>query len=87
MATQPGRRLTPRGPPEPHPIRHNHTATPTVTTILWLLLPLLLVVGVLLWLSESREQRIRRWRAAGMTQRAIAERLGISTYAVRKVLA
>ena len=55
--------------------------------ILWLLLPLLLLVGVLLWLSESREQRIRRWRAAGMTQRAIAERLGISTYAVRKVLA
>lgn len=58
-----------------------------MTTILWLLFPLLLVVGVLLWLSESREQRIRRWRAAGMTQRAIAERLGISTYAVRKVLA
>ena len=55
--------------------------------IFWLLLPLLLVVGIILWLTESREQRIRRWRAAGMTQRAIAERLGISTYAVRKVLA
>ena len=55
--------------------------------ILWLLLPLLLLAAVILWLSESREQRIRRWRAAGMTQRAIAERLGISTYAVRKVLA
>jgi DNA-binding CsgD family transcriptional regulator len=55
--------------------------------ILWLLLPLLLVVAVILWLTESREQRIRRWRAAGMTQRAIAERLGVSTYAVRKALA
>lgn len=55
--------------------------------IFWLLLPLLLLAAVILWLSESREQRIRRWRAAGMSQRSIAERLGISTYAVRKVLA
>ena len=55
--------------------------------ILWLLLPLLLVVGVILWLSESREQRIRRWHAAGMSQVAIADRLGITRYAVRKVLA
>ena len=64
-----------------------HIATPTMDLILWLLLPLLLVVAVILWLTESREQRIRRWRAAGMTQRAIAERLGVSTYAVRKALA
>lgn len=55
--------------------------------ILWLLLPLLLVVAVVLWLTESREQRIRRWRAAGMSQRSIAERLGVSTYQVRKALA
>jgi DNA-binding CsgD family transcriptional regulator len=55
--------------------------------ILWLLFPLLLVVGIMLWLSESREQRIRRWRAGGMSQRAIAERLGVSTYQVRKALA
>jgi len=64
-----------------------HIATPTMDLILWLLLPLLLVVAVILWLTESREQRIRRWRAAGMTQRAIAERLGVSIYAVRKALA
>ena len=55
--------------------------------ILWLLLPLLLVVAVILWLTESREQRIRRWRADGMSQRCIAERLGISIYQVRKALA
>lgn len=55
--------------------------------ILWLLLPLLLVVAVILWLTESREQRIRRWRAAGMSQRSIAERLGVSTYQIRKALA
>jgi len=55
--------------------------------IFYLLLPLLLVVAVILWLTESREQRIRRWRAGGMSQRAIAERLGVSTYQVRKALA
>ena len=55
--------------------------------IFYLLLPLLLAAAVILWLTESREQRIRRWRAAGMTQRAIAERLGVSIYAVRKALA
>jgi IS30 family transposase len=55
--------------------------------ILWLLLPLLLVVAVILWLSESREQRIRRWHKQGMSQRCIADRLCCSRYAVRKVLA
>lgn len=53
----------------------------------WLLLPLLVLLAVVLWASESRPQRIRRWRAAGMTQKAIAERLGCSVYQVRKALA
>jgi hypothetical protein len=53
----------------------------------WLLLPLIVLVGVALWLSETRPQRIRRWRSAGMTQKAIAERLGCSLYQVRKALA
>jgi IS30 family transposase len=55
--------------------------------IFYLLLPLLLVVAVILWLSESREQRIRRWHKQGMSQRCIADRLCCSRYAVRKVLA
>jgi hypothetical protein len=62
-------------------------ATPTMDLILWLLLPLLLVVAVILWLTESREQRIRRWYKQGMSQRRIADRLCCSRYAVRKVLA
>jgi DNA-binding CsgD family transcriptional regulator len=37
--------------------------------------------------TETREQRIRRWRSYGHTQKAIAQRLGISTYQVRKALA
>jgi IS30 family transposase len=55
--------------------------------ILWLLLPLLLVIAIILWLTESREQRIRRWYKQGMSQRCIADRLCCSRYAVRKVLA
>jgi DNA-binding CsgD family transcriptional regulator len=47
----------------------------------------LLVVAVILWLTESREQRIRRWYKQGMSQRCIADRLCCSRYAVRKVLA
>ena len=53
----------------------------------WAVALLLLPVLVLLWATETRPQRIRRWRAAGMTQKAIAERLGCSVYQVRKALA
>jgi hypothetical protein len=56
------------------------------TAAVWLLLPLIVLSGVIDWLTESPEQRIRRWKDAGMSQRAIAQRLGISTYRVRKAL-
>jgi len=78
---------------DPHAARRSrtqsgiHIATPTMDLILWLLLPLLLVAAVILWLTESREQRIRRWYKQGMSQRCIADRLCCSRYAVRKVLA
>jgi hypothetical protein len=59
----------------------------TITAALWLLLfPLAVLLGVLLWCSESREQRIRRWHRAGSSQRSIAQALGISRYAVRQAL-
>ena len=48
-----------------------------------LLLPLL----VLLWATEAREQRARRWRAAGWSQQRIADRLGCSRTTVRRMLA
>lgn len=32
----------------------------------------------LLWLTESKQQKARRWRRAGMTYKAIGERLSIS---------
>ena len=53
----------------------------------WALALLLLPVLILLWATETRPQRIRRWRKEGMTQKAIAERLGCSVYQVRKALA
>jgi DNA-binding CsgD family transcriptional regulator len=52
-----------------------------------LLVILLLPVLVLLWASESRQQRARRWRKAGLTQQAIADRLGVSRSTVRRLLA
>ena len=54
---------------------------------LFLLFPLLLLTGVVLWATESRQQRIRRWSRSGQSQRAIAARLGITRYQVRVALA
>ena len=60
----------------------------TITTTAALLLALLLLpLLVLLWASESRQQRARRWRRAGLTQQAIADRLGCSRSTVRRLLA
>ena len=57
------------------------TTTLVILTIL-LLLPLL----VLLWATESKPQRARRWRAAGWTQQRIADRLNVSRSTVRRYL-
>lgn len=60
----------------------------TTTLILWaLLVPLVVCLGVLLWLTEDRKTRARRWRAAGMTQNAIANRLGVSRTTIRRWIA
>jgi CRP-like cAMP-binding protein len=60
----------------------------TITTCAALLLALILLpLIVLCWASESRQQRARRWRRAGMTQQAIADRLGCSRSTVRRLLA
>jgi hypothetical protein len=60
----------------------------TITSALALLLAfLLLPILVMLWLTESREQRARRWRRQGLTQQAIADRLGCSRTTVRRLLA
>jgi hypothetical protein len=58
--------------------------TTTLTLILaLLLLPLL----VLLWATESTEQRAKRLRSYGWTQRRIAEHMHVTRYRVRIALA
>ena len=47
---------------------------------------ILLPALVLLWATESRQQRARRWRRYGWTQQAIADRLGCSRTTVRRMV-
>lgn len=60
------------------------TLTCLLATVLAILTIPLLVIYLL---TESRPQRARRWRRAGMTQQAIADRLGVSRTTVRRLLA
>ena len=64
-----------------------HTAMTLTTTAALLLALILLPLLVLLWASESRQQRAKRWRRSGLTQQAIADRLGCSRSTVRRLLA
>ncbi len=58
-----------------------------MTTILCTVLVLLLLPALfLLWLTESRQQRARRWRRDGLTYRVIAERLGCSQTTARRLV-
>jgi transcriptional regulator len=60
----------------------------TTSLILWaLIVPIVVCLGVLLWLTEDRKTRARRWRQQGMTQASIAERLGVSRTTVRRWIA
>ena len=60
----------------------------SITCLAATLLALLLLPAlILLWATESREQRARRWRRAGLTQQAIADRLGCSRSTVRRIIA
>lgn len=58
----------------------------TTCAIAWACVLLLLPLHFLCWLCETPEQRCRRLRGYGWSQRAIAEHLGCSRYHVRKAL-
>jgi CRP-like cAMP-binding protein len=64
-----------------------HLTAVTTSAFCLLLCLLLLPVLVLLWATESKQQRARRWRRNGLTQQAIAERLGCSRRTVGRLLA
>ena len=52
--------------------------------IWWLLLPLVALLGVILWATESRHTRINRWRSQGATWQQISDRLGCSRSTARR---
>jgi hypothetical protein len=52
----------------------------------WAAVLLLLPILILLWATESTEQRARRLRSYGWTQRRIAEHMGISRSRVQRIV-
>jgi len=57
----------------------------TITCLAATLLALLTIpVLVILWATESPQQRARRWHRSGQSYRAIGRRLGISYSTARR---
>ena len=48
---------------------------------------LALAVGVIVWATETPQDRARRWHRSGVSQRQIAQRLEVSRHRVRAWLA
>lgn len=61
--------------------------TATFLVIWKLLLPLLVLVALIDWLTASTERRVLVLRRAGLSQRQIADRLNLTRYRVRQALA
>ena len=60
----------------------------TTALVLWkLVAALLVIIAILDLLTMGQERRIKLYRHQGLSQQSIADRLGISRYAVRKALA
>ena len=57
------------------------------TTLALIAAILLLPLVILLWATESTEQRARRLRSYGWSQRRIADHMRITRYRVRVALA
>jgi len=57
----------------------------TITCLAATLLALITIpLAIILWASESPQQRARRWHRAGQPYRAIGQRLGISHTTARR---
>jgi len=59
----------------------------TLSLLFWLLVPLLVVVAIIDLTTASEGRRARILRRDGLSQQAIANRLGVSRYKVRFYLA
>lgn len=59
-----------------------------VCALLWILFPLLLLGGIVhVLILETDRERAQRLRSTGLSQAAIAQRMGCTRYRVRKLLA
>jgi len=74
--------VTAERPPPLHPM-----LTFTALVIWKLLLPLLVLIAMIDWLTASDDRRIRVLARTGLSQRQIADRLTLTRYRVRKALA
>ena len=59
----------------------------TLAALFWLIVPLLVAVALIDLATASPSRRAWILRQSGLSQRAIAERLGVSRYRVRLYLA
>lgn len=60
----------------------------TTLLVIWkLLIPLLVVIALIDWLTASDDRRILILRRTGLSQQQIADRLNLSRYRVRRALA
>jgi hypothetical protein len=59
----------------------------TLSVLLWLIVPLLVAVALIDLATASPSRRAQLLRRAGLSQQAIADRLGVSRYRVRLYLA
>ena len=59
----------------------------SLAALFWLIVPILVLIAIVDLATASPARRARIWRQSGLSQRAIAERLGVSRYRVRLYLA
>lgn len=59
----------------------------TLAALFWLIVPILVLIAIVDLATASPDRRARIWRQSGLSQRAIAEKLGVSRYRVRLYLA
>ncbi len=65
---------------------HPKPRTMTTTTQALIAALLLLPIIIILWATESTEQRAKRLRSYGWTQRRIADHMGISRSRVQRIV-
>ena len=58
----------------------------TLSLLFWLIVPLLVAIALIDLATASPSRRAQLLRRAGLSQQAIANRLGVSRYKVRQYL-